>query len=138
MDGAPQALALPATQGTRYCEADALVGPAAAYRRLGQRREALAHAQQALTISRQAGYRILEGRGQTIKTAIYLDDHDHKQGAKHAAKAIDIQRKTGHRLGLARSLRVLGDALRDTNRSAATTYWQEATDLLTDIGTPEQ
>jgi hypothetical protein len=53
-------------------------------------------------------------------------------------QALALHRQTGHRLGQARTLLVVGHALRRTgDTDAALSRWREALALFTDIGSPE-
>lgn len=62
----------------------------------------------------------------------------HRQALTHAELALGLHRRTGHRLGQARTLRLLGLVLRDTDGAeAAVGCWRQALDLFTDIGSPE-
>ncbi len=56
----------------------------------------------------------------------------------HATKALQIHRETGYRLAEARTLRLLGKALRDLSREEdARACCQEALAILVDLGIPE-
>jgi hypothetical protein len=48
-----------------------------------------------------------------------------------------LHRDTCHRLGEARTLVVLGNALRGADGERALRCWQHAHDLFTQVGTPE-
>jgi hypothetical protein len=61
------------------------------------------------------------------------------QAVEHAREALAIHRETGHRLGEARTLRILGHAIRRTEGTdTALPHWHAALAILADAGaTPE-
>jgi hypothetical protein len=62
----------------------------------------------------------------------------HRRGAGMTQQELASHRTTGHRLGQARTLVILGHALRHAqDADAAHPCWQQALSLLTNIGSPE-
>jgi DNA-binding SARP family transcriptional activator/Tfp pilus assembly protein PilF len=138
IDHLTDALRLARETGTRHAEAGALLSLAAAHQQAGRHRAAIEHAEQALSLARRAGFGVLEGQARTALAAAELDLGHHRQAADHARQALSIQRETGHRLGVAHALVVLGQAQWHLEEAGtAWPYWQEALELLTEIGTPD-
>jgi tetratricopeptide (TPR) repeat protein/transcriptional regulator with XRE-family HTH domain len=138
LDHHRQALDLTHETATRAPEVDALLGVAAVCHQTGHHPQAIDHAQRARAIANQAGLLVLEGRAHTTSASAHHALGQHHQALTHAEQALDLHRRTGHRLDQARTLRVLGLVLRDTDGvRAAVPCWQEALDLFTDIGSPE-
>jgi DNA-binding SARP family transcriptional activator/tetratricopeptide (TPR) repeat protein/DNA-binding XRE family transcriptional regulator len=119
-------------------ETEALLGLAAACQQQRQHAQGDQHARQALTLASKAGYRVLEGQAHTILAAAHLARGHHGQAVEHAHQALAIHRRASHRLGQARTLVILGHALRNAqDADAAQPCWRQALALLTNIGSPE-
>jgi tetratricopeptide (TPR) repeat protein len=82
---------------------------------------------------------MLYGQALTVLAAVYLAQDNADQAAFQARQALAVHRETGYRLGAARTLVVLGLALRrgSRHRQAALRHWQQALALFTDIGSPD-
>jgi DNA-binding SARP family transcriptional activator/tetratricopeptide (TPR) repeat protein/DNA-binding XRE family transcriptional regulator len=133
-----QALQVARQVGARYPQTEALLGLAAAHQHEGRHTEAVGCARQALTFARKAGYRILEGHAHTILAAAHLTQSQHDQAVTLSRQALRLHRQTGHRLGQARTLVILGHALRHTGRAAAALpCWHEALATFSEIGAPD-
>lgn len=82
--------------------------------------------------------RLLEGQAHFVLAPAFLELGRQDEALGHAKQALDLYRQTRHRLGVARTLHVLGTALRDAgDPQAAARCWQEALELLTGTGSPE-
>jgi Tetratricopeptide repeat len=89
-------------------------------------------------MAREHGYQLFEGKALTTLAGIDLDLDQPDQAREHAEQALALHRVTGQRLGQARTLVILGHALRRTDGSqAALPCWQEALALFTECGSPE-
>jgi DNA-binding SARP family transcriptional activator len=124
---------------TRGQEVDAMVGLATANRHLDRLDLAIEPATQALRLAREAGYRMLEGHAGSALAEIQLACGRSGQAVEDARQALAVHRETGHRLGEARTLRVLGHAVRRTEGTdAAPPHWHAALAIFADAGaTPE-
>jgi hypothetical protein len=116
-----------------------MVGLATANRHLDRLDQATEQAVQVLELARGAGYRIVEGHAGSALAEVQLACGRPGQAAEHAREALAVHRETGHRLGEARTLRVLGHAIRRTEgTNAALPHWHAALAILDDAGaTPE-
>jgi tetratricopeptide (TPR) repeat protein/transcriptional regulator with XRE-family HTH domain len=133
-----QALSLARQTGEPYSEVEALLGLAVTH--LGEHADRTSVlARRALTIARRHEYRMLEGRAHTCLARIHLLRGDPRRGARLGWQALAIHRETGHRLGEARTLLLLGHALRERDRSttSARESWERALALFTTMRTPE-
>jgi tetratricopeptide (TPR) repeat protein len=114
--GHEQALRLARDIEARYPEAQALVGLAVAHRHAGQPDRASSYAGIAISLTRRAG-RVLEGQALAAAAAVHLDQDEFDLALHRGRQAATLYRETGHRLGEARSLLVLGHALRHASRT---------------------
>jgi tetratricopeptide (TPR) repeat protein len=81
------------------------------------------------------GYRVIEGRALTALADLQLANDRSDQAIDYAERALASHRRTGDRLGIARTLIVLGRAVKRPD--AALPHWQEALELLAELGAPE-
>jgi DNA-binding SARP family transcriptional activator len=117
-------------------EPEILVGIATAYRGLGQLDDALRHVADAL---HRVQSPVVEGQAQTELAAVELSRGRPESAIDHATRALRIHRETGYRLAEARTLRLLGKALRDLVREEeAAARCKEALAILADLGLPER
>jgi DNA-binding SARP family transcriptional activator/tetratricopeptide (TPR) repeat protein len=138
LDHHQRAVDLARDSGIRYVQTSALIGLAVAHQRKHQHGQAIDHALQGLAQARRAGYRVLEGHAHTALAAAHLARGSYDQAARQGRRALAIQARTGHRLGRARSLVVLGQALRHAgDAQAAAACLQEAITLFAGISAPE-
>ena len=112
-----------------------MVGLATANRHLDRPDLAIEPATQALRLAREAGYRMLEGHAGSALAEIQLACGRSGQAVEQATAALTVHRETGHRLGEARTLRVLGHAVRRTEGTdAALPHWHVALAIFADAG----
>ncbi|CAM3738942.1 BTAD domain-containing putative transcriptional regulator [Kibdelosporangium persicum] len=115
---------------------DALVGIANANVALGSYAEASSTANLALSRALETGHRLLEGQALSALALNALAVG--AEAVSLARQALAVHRETGYRLGIARTLRTLGDAVCQVEGTrSALPHWQEAVELFTGIGSPE-
>jgi tetratricopeptide (TPR) repeat protein/transcriptional regulator with XRE-family HTH domain len=131
-----RALELADETGAQFTEAEARIGLAVAFRRQRQYGRSVAEAGKALKLARQGRYAVLEGQAVTVLGETLLASGDARRAAEHARVAVDQHSRTGYRLGLARALRLYGEATAQAGRSGAD-HWRAALAILTDLGVPE-
>jgi tetratricopeptide (TPR) repeat protein len=133
-----QALTVAKLTGIRVRQAAALLGLAAAEREQGRHAQAATHAEQAMALAVAGGFGVLEGQARTVMAATRLAQGQHDEAARHARSALAVHRRTGHRLGEARTLVILGNALREaTGAAVARRCWREALELFSESGWAE-
>ncbi|MFI5549051.1 BTAD domain-containing putative transcriptional regulator [Streptomyces sp. NPDC051738] len=136
-----RALALAREARFKRAEADSLVSLSLTYKEVGRHDEARSHAEQALALARESSFRVVEGQALTALTALRStaeSESAHATAVSLGRQALALHRETGHRLGEARTLLALADAHRKTDGAAAALMRQQAWDIFTDVGVPEQ
>ena len=89
-------------------------------------------------LTRRAGFRVLEGQALTAVAAVHLDQGELDLAIRRARHAATLHHEAGHRLGEARTLLVLGHALRQGgDTESAHSCLQRARALFQDVGSPE-
>ncbi|NUT25468.1 MAG: tetratricopeptide repeat protein, partial [Streptomyces sp.] len=133
-----QALALAREVGHRRTEADSLLGLSLTYQHLGRHEEARGQAEEALGLARDHSFGVVEGQALTVLCAAAESEGAHAKAVELGRQALSNHRRTGHRLGEARTLLILGRALRnnDEDPAEAALMRQQAQAVFAEVGVP--
>ncbi len=121
----------------REAEVNVLVCQSVAELTADEPTAALAHAAVALRLAADHGYRVLEGHAYIARSEAEFALGRPSAAVESAGTALTIHADTGHHLGLARSHRALGRALRRMADGEADRHLAEAVELFDAYGCPE-
>ncbi|MFC5851755.1 BTAD domain-containing putative transcriptional regulator [Streptomyces chlorus] len=133
-----QALALARKARLKRAEADSILGLSLTHRRLGRHHEARHSAEEALRLARAYGFRVVVGQALTVLCGTAESESEYATAVTLGHEALTTHRETGHRLGEARTLVALARALRKTDGAAAELMRQQALNIFSEVGMPEE
>ncbi|MEW2404310.1 BTAD domain-containing putative transcriptional regulator [Streptomyces sp. NPDC046862] len=133
-----QALALARESGNRRVEADCALGLSLTHKDRGRYDGARSHAEQALGLARDHSFRVVEGQALTALCETAGFEAAHTTAVTLGLEALAIHRQTGHQLGEARTLAALSRSLHKNEDAVAGPLRQQALDVFSRVGVPEE